>query len=88
MTLYHVPHLALGAELSTDYQERTSVVVYRLFFQIAGTALVFLLGRSLFLGPTDSFPNGQLNIFHAIEDELGRARARFEWKHQKRFKLS
>ena len=26
MTLYHVPHLAMGAELSNDYQERTSIV--------------------------------------------------------------
>ena len=26
MTLYHVPHLALGAELTSDYRERTVVV--------------------------------------------------------------
>ncbi len=26
MTLYHVPHLALGAELSTDYRERSVIV--------------------------------------------------------------
>jgi Na+/melibiose symporter-like transporter len=29
MTLYHVPHLALGAELTSDFVERTSIVAYR-----------------------------------------------------------
>ena len=29
MTLYHVPHIALGAELSTDYQERSQIVSFR-----------------------------------------------------------
>ncbi len=29
LTLYHVPHLALGAELTTDYAERTSIVSWR-----------------------------------------------------------
>ena len=29
LTLFSVPHMALGAELSTDYSERTSIAVYR-----------------------------------------------------------
>ncbi len=29
LTLFSVPHMALGAELSTDYTERTSIAVYR-----------------------------------------------------------
>lgn len=29
MTLYHVPHMALGAELTSDYHERIIVVAYR-----------------------------------------------------------
>jgi glycoside/pentoside/hexuronide:cation symporter, GPH family len=29
LTLYTVPHMAMGAELSDDYQERTSISVYR-----------------------------------------------------------
>ena len=32
MTLFHVPHLSLGAELSEDYTERTTVVGFRYFF--------------------------------------------------------
>jgi Na+/melibiose symporter-like transporter len=61
MTLYHVPHLALGAELSDDYHERTSVVAYRNFFGLLGGALLFVFARQVFLVPTEEFPNGQLN---------------------------
>lgn len=48
MTLYHVPHLALGAELSDDYEERTSIVSYRTIFGVLGNASVILLGFSFF----------------------------------------
>lgn len=61
MTLYHVPHLALGAELSDDYRERTVVVAYRTVFGVSGAALLLLLGFTLFLGATPEFPTGQLN---------------------------
>lgn len=36
MTLYHVPHLALGAELTEHYQERTRIVAFRQFFGTLG----------------------------------------------------
>ena len=36
MTLYHVPHLALGAELTQDFEERTSIVAYRQAFGYLG----------------------------------------------------
>ncbi len=29
LTLFTVPHMALGAELSSDYQERTAISAYR-----------------------------------------------------------
>jgi Na+/melibiose symporter-like transporter len=61
MTLYHVPHLALGAELSHDYHERTSIVAYRTFFGLVGGALLFVVARQVFMVPTEEFPNGQLN---------------------------
>ena len=41
MTLYHVPHIALGAEMSDDYEERTSIVGYRTAFGIIGSLLIF-----------------------------------------------
>jgi glycoside/pentoside/hexuronide:cation symporter, GPH family len=48
MTLFHVPHIALGAELSDDYEERTTVVSYRYFFSTFGGLLVFVLGFGWF----------------------------------------
>jgi GPH family glycoside/pentoside/hexuronide:cation symporter len=48
ISLFHVPYMALGAELATDYAERTSVVVYRSAAGIlAGLAITFL-GYSYF----------------------------------------
>ncbi len=48
MTLYHVPHLALGAELTQNYNERTQVVAYRQFFGPAGSAMVIAVGFGYF----------------------------------------
>jgi Na+/melibiose symporter-like transporter len=48
MTLYHVPHLALGAELSDDYDERTAIVSYRTIFGVLGNALTLILAFSFF----------------------------------------
>ena len=61
MTLYHVPHLALGAELSDDYAERTTVVAFRSFFSMVGAFAAPVVGMGLFLRSTDEFENGQLN---------------------------
>lgn len=61
MTLHHVPHLALGAELTSDYEERTSVVAFRNFSGLIGSVAVFVICRQLFLAPTEAYPNGQLN---------------------------
>ncbi len=61
MALYHVPHLALGAELSDDYHERTAVVAWRLFFGLFGTVVLLLVCQRVFLTPTPEFPNGELN---------------------------
>ncbi len=59
MTLYHVPHMALGAELTSDYRERTVVVAYRSGFGALGIALVLGLGWSIFFPDVD----GQLGRF-------------------------
>jgi GPH family glycoside/pentoside/hexuronide:cation symporter len=61
MTLYHVPHLALGAELSEDYAERTRVVAFRTFFGFLGAASLILAARFVFMAPTPEYPNGQLD---------------------------
>lgn len=48
MTLYHVPHLALGAELTENFQERTRIVAYRQFFGTFGTAAASVIGLGYF----------------------------------------
>jgi len=44
LTLYQVPHLALGAELSTDYRERSVVMSYNSIFAVVGGAGTFFFG--------------------------------------------
>lgn len=48
MTLYHVPHLALGAELADDYQERSVVMSYNSIFAVVGGAAAFFFGWTWF----------------------------------------
>lgn len=61
MTLFHVPHLALGAELTSDYQERTSIVTLQFVFARAGHGIAGLLGLLYFMRPTAAHPNGRFN---------------------------
>ncbi|MCP4003320.1 MAG: hypothetical protein GY725_03910 [bacterium] len=61
MTLYHVPHMSLGAELSSDYHERTVVVAFRNFFGLLGAAILLISCALYFMKPTPEFENGQLN---------------------------
>lgn len=49
MTLYHVPHLALGAELTEDFEERTSIVAWRQVFGVLGLLSVVVLSFGYFL---------------------------------------
>jgi Na+/melibiose symporter-like transporter len=39
MTLFHVPHMALGAELTDDFDERTRVVTARSILAVVGTTV-------------------------------------------------
>ncbi len=48
ISLFHVPYVALGAELATDYAERTSVVVYRSTAGILSGLAITALGFSVF----------------------------------------
>ncbi len=61
MTLYYVPHVALGAELTTNFHERTAVVGYRQFFGTFGGLLAVILGFGYFFAQTPEFPRGQFN---------------------------
>ncbi|MEX2327114.1 MAG: MFS transporter, partial [Pseudomonadales bacterium] len=48
MTLYHVPHLALGAEMTENFQERTRIVAFRQFFGTFGGAAASIVGLGYF----------------------------------------
>ena len=61
MTLFHVPHLSLGAELSNDFVERTSVVSTRQVFSTLGSLFVILAGFAIYFVGTPAQPNGQFN---------------------------
>ena len=61
MTLYHVPHMALGAELSNDYDQRTVLVAFRHFFGALGFVIAFVAGYGYYFTPSPEFANGQLN---------------------------
>jgi GPH family glycoside/pentoside/hexuronide:cation symporter len=61
LTLYHIPHMALGAELSSDYAERTRIVAYRAFFQLVAGGAVIPVCFALFFVSSERFDNGQLD---------------------------
>ena len=61
MTLYHVPHVALGAELSPDYDERTQIVSIRYVFSFSGYLLAYYAGFGYFFADSPEFPRGQFN---------------------------
>ena len=61
MTLFDVPHRALGGEMTKDYDERTSLFSIReLFAWLAGLSNAFL-GYYVFFASTPEYPKGQLN---------------------------
>ncbi len=61
MSLYHVPHIALGAEMSSDYDERSTLVSFRMFFSNVGVLTAYGLGTWVFFAASENFQNGQLD---------------------------
>lgn len=57
MSLFALPYFAAGAELSDDYAERTSIVSWRIAFQMLGTFAAIALGLGVFM----SGPSGVLD---------------------------
>jgi Na+/melibiose symporter-like transporter len=62
MTLYHVPHIALGAELSDDFDERTTIVAFRQFFSTFGALIAYFVGFALYFYASDDYPRGQFRV--------------------------
>lgn len=61
ITLFSIPHMSLGAELSDDYVERSSVFGFSTFFGFFGGITCAGLGYLLFFRATPEMPNGLLN---------------------------
>jgi len=60
LTIYDVPYRSLGAELSTDYNERTSIIAWREFFTNFFSILVFIIGLLIFFPEREGFEEGLL----------------------------
>ncbi|WP_291842023.1 MFS transporter [Maricaulis sp.] len=61
ITLYEIPSSALAPELSTNYDDRTSIASYRYFFGYLGGIGMSVLALWIWLAPTAEYPIGQLN---------------------------
>ena len=61
LTLFIVPGMSLGAELTDDYEERTSVTSYRVMFSSFVGPLILIFGLVIFFSPTEEFSNGLFN---------------------------
>ena len=62
MALFHVPHIALGAELSDDFEERTSIVGIRQSLATFGGLLAIGIGFGVFFKSTAEHAQGQFNL--------------------------
>ncbi|MBS0361528.1 MAG: MFS transporter [Proteobacteria bacterium] len=58
---YEIPSTALSAELTSDYDERTSLISFRFLFLWAGGLLMYFLAFKVILTPDATHPVGQLN---------------------------
>ncbi len=61
ISMFHVPHLALGAEMSSDPDERAALVGFRMFFSLFGGLCSTMIGFGIFFAPSTAHPVGQLN---------------------------
>ncbi len=71
ITLFAVPHLAMGAELSEDYDERSVIMSYNNIFTYAGGLLMhvvvwFVVFPSFALGQRDQAAYGPIVFFGAV----------------------
>ena len=58
LTLYHIPHLALGAEMATDYNDRNSLFSFGLLFGAAAGYGFYFAMLTLVFPPQEGLANG------------------------------
>ena len=61
ITLYEVPSTALSGEITQDYDERTSLISYRMFFGWIGGTLMATYALSVLFAPSETFANGLMD---------------------------
>lgn len=61
IALFEVPSMTLVAEFTSDYEERTSLSLWRSVFLAVGLVGSGVIAMKVFLAPTAEFPLGQLN---------------------------
>lgn len=61
LTIYSTPYTALGAELSSDYNERTRIQAAKTIFFLMGILLAVSFCLLVFFRATPEYPIGQLN---------------------------
>ncbi len=61
ITFYEIPSSSLVAELTDDYDQRTSMLSYRYFFGWWGGLAMAVFTYTALLKPSEEFPVGQLN---------------------------
>jgi GPH family glycoside/pentoside/hexuronide:cation symporter len=61
LTLYHIPHMALGAEMAQDVADRTRVFSYSQLFGTLGAASFSFAMLTLFFATTEGSSHGMLN---------------------------
>lgn len=61
MTLYHIPHLALGAEMAQDYHQRSTLFGFNAFLGATSGGAVAVVIYAVFFPTTEEFNPGLLN---------------------------
>lgn len=61
VTMFNIPHLAFGAEMSEDYLQRSIIMSYNAIFSWVGGAGIFLLAQLVYFQSTPEYENGMLN---------------------------
>jgi Na+/melibiose symporter-like transporter len=61
ITMFEIPNSAMIAEVTSDYDQRTSFLSYRYFFGVVGGAIMTFITFRFILSPDAAHPVGQLN---------------------------
>ena len=61
LAVFYVPYLALGAELSDDYDQRSLLQAIRSAFYVVGMLVALVAAPILFFRQAPGFPKGQMN---------------------------